>query len=258
MKTYRIVLTALFVLLTPAIATAITNIENERLKEPEEGLTGQMEFAAKGASGNTDKEEYGLGGKLLFKQHNDLLLLIGSKDFGKNDDVKNVDKSFLHARWVHRISPALASEIFSQYQDNEFTRLESRVLTGAGARFTLIKIPEQQLFSTGLGAFYVTERLDLTSGTDQEHYWRFNSYAAYKSKINEQVSLLATAYYQPRIGDFSDYNILMDASLLVKMNNRLKLRLAYGLRHDSEPPQDTDLDIDETDTEYNISLVYQF
>lgn len=242
-------------------AYAITNIESQRLKPIPEGLSGQFEFAFDGKSGNTDEEDYGLAGRINVKREQNLWFVIATKEYGEANDVKDTDKSFLHGRWVHTLDNALAAEAFVQYQENEFTRLLSRYLAGGGMRYTIKQDAKQQL-AAGAGAFYVNEREDLETYEAESDYLRLNSYISYKQELNSHVSLVSTAYYQPRASDFGDYNILWNTALSAKLSEQLALKLSFNATHDSEPPSNNEaeppVDVDKTDLEYSLSVVYDF
>lgn len=252
----------LIALSAPAVCDAITNIEDARVAPPKNGWSGLLEISADGSNGNTNKEEYGAAAKLTYKQAKNTGLLILSKSYGKTEEVKNEDNQFYHIRWMHSLSTSLSSELFAQYQDDEFTRLTSRVLLGGGARFQLISIPDRQMVTAGLGAFRIKEKYDLQTYEDVDLYWRYNAYLTFKQKLNGNVSFASTTYYQPRTDNHSDYRILLDASITTKMTEALALKIKYSLRHDSEPAENPDADpailLDKTDTDYSVSLNYSF
>ena len=243
-------------------AVAITNIESQRIKPIPEGLSGKVEFQFDGKSGNSKEEDYAISGRLNVKKAQDLWFLIASHEYDKANGNKDVDKSFAHGRWVHRYSPVWAGEAFAQYQDNEFTRLVSRYLGGAGARYTVLDEADKLNLALGAGAFYVKEREDLSTYETNEDYLRFNTYLSYKQQINDQVSIISTAYYQPKASDFDDYNVLWNTSLITNLSESLKLKLAFNISHDSLPPEnpaaEPPIDIDSTDAEYSASITYEF
>ena len=80
--------------------------------------------------------------------------------------------------------------------------------------------------------------------------------------MNEQVNWFATAYFQPAFGDADNHRALLDTGLKVRLNGHLSLRLAYNLRHNSEPPQNLlatpVIDREKTNTQYTTSLRYEF
>lgn len=243
-------------------ALAITNIESQRLNPIPEGLSGQVEFQFDGKSGNSEEEDYALNGRLNLKRQQDLWFMIASHEYDKSNGNKDTDKSFAHGRWVHHYSSTWAGEAFVQYQDNQFTRLLSRYLVGTGARYTMLDGDDKFNLALGAGAFYVREREDLSTYEANTDYLRLNSYVSYKQQLNEQVSIVSTAYYQPKASEFDDYNILWNTSLISKLSTNLKLKLAFVISHDSEPPKNPKanppIDVESTDSEYSVSIIYEF
>ncbi|MCG8312300.1 MAG: DUF481 domain-containing protein [Pseudomonadales bacterium] len=243
-------------------ANAITNIENQRFKPLPEGNSGSFEFTIDGQSGNSDEQDYGIAGRFNHKKGDDLYFLIATKDYGKSNDLKDTDKSFIHGRWVHKLDEELSSEAFVQYQEDEFTRLLSRYLTGGGVRYRLFNEPKVKSLAIGAGAFYVFETEDFDTFENKQDYLRLNSYASYKHQFNDHVGLVATAYFQPRASQFSDYNVLLNTSLISQLTEQLQLKVALKVSHDSKPPKNDDVDppisVKETDTEYSASIVYDF
>ncbi|MCG8668434.1 MAG: DUF481 domain-containing protein [Pseudomonadales bacterium] len=243
-------------------ANAITNIESQRLAPLDQGLSGHVELTIDGKSGNSEEEDYGLSARVNHLNESDLFFVIASKEYGTSNDTKDTDNNFVHGRWVHDLGDRWATEAFVQYQDDEFTRLLSRYLAGGGARWEAINIPNLKQLTFGAGAFYVTEKQDFSTYEDEQDYLRINSYASYKHQLNDNVSVSCTAYYQPRASKLSDYNLLVNAAMSAKLSEQLKLRLAFKVTHDSEPPKNLDsnppIDIESTDTEYAASFIYEF
>ncbi|OUS29981.1 hypothetical protein A9Q99_07960 [Gammaproteobacteria bacterium 45_16_T64] len=254
--TVNFLLTALLTL--PTAALAISNIESERLEPTPEGLSGQLEAAIENKSGNSDTEDSSYGGKVTYKQSPQQWLFIIAKEYGKSNEVKSKDNQFAHLRWSYDLTPVLSAELFTQYQDDDFTRLTSRVLLGGGGRFNLPYSNNELKLAVGIGGFHVKEKYELNTYNSSDKYWRANTYLSYTHAVNPQVLFVATGYYQPRIQDAADTQVLFNANAIIKMNDSLKLKLSYSLRHDSKPPEDDGLEIEETDKEQKISIVYQF
>jgi len=66
-----------------------------------------------------------------------------------------------------------------------------------------------------------------------------------KRQLNDQVRLNSTTYYQPAFKDTSDYRLLEQASMLVKMAKGLDFKLSLDITFDSNPP-------DRTETGYGL------
>ncbi len=250
-------LTLLFASIFPLPASAIVNVENMRVGQGEPGLSGNLDLSISGKRGNTDKDEYGIDARIQNNIDKMTNFVVASYDYGEASNVTNTNKTFIHARHVRQFQPRRAWEAFIQAEENEFSRLSFRGLIGAGLRLTLAETQEQLGLYFGAGAFWSRETLDQRTGlTDHgtESFGRANLYLVYKHKLNKQLSLVSTTYYQPRLSESSDFRGLEQAGLAVKMTNSLSIKLSLDIAHDSHPPQS----IDKTDSSYNTRLSYQF
>lgn len=240
-----------------APATAIVNMEEMRIGPAESGFSGSLDLHASGKNGNTEKQDYGLDSRLQWQSDNTTDFIVLSYDYGESNEQRSSNASFVHARHVAQYRPKRAWEAYAQLEQDEFTRLSYRGLLGAGLRFTLAEEADRIGLYLGIGAYTTRETLERRSGlTDHgsDSYERASLYLAYKHRLNEQVSLLSTTFYQPRLDDTSDYRALEQAALQVKMTERLSLKLSLDISHDSRPPQT----IKETDVGYFSGISFRF
>ena len=237
-------------------ASAIVNVENMRVGPAQPGLSANIDLSISGKRGNTDKDEYSLGTRIQSTSEMVTDFIVASYDYGEASDITNTNKIFTHARHVKQFQPRRAWEVFAQAEENEFARLSFRGLLGVGLRFTLAETPERIGLYLGTGAFWSRETLDRQTGLSDygtESFGRANLYLVYKHRLNNQLSLVSTTYYQPRLSDSADFRALEQAGLAVKMTDNLSLKLSLDIAHDSRPQS-----IDKTDSSYNTSLSYQF
>jgi len=238
-------------------AHAIVNIESLRTGEPPEGYSGAVNVAVDGQSGNTDKLGVNAGTRLQWHGGAVTNFAILRYTYGETSGVEDTNKLFSHARHIRQVTDSTAYEGFIQAERNVFNRLSFRGLIGGGMRLKLSETPDVKSLHLGLGAFFSRETLEkkpgLTDGGSQ-NIWRFSSYLNYVHRLNDHVRILSTTYYQPAMGDFSDYRLLEEATLSVKMNDYLALNLSLDLTHDSKPPQA----VKKTDTVYSTGIEYSF
>lgn len=238
-------------------AHAIVNIESLRVGEPPQGYSGAVNLSVDGESGNTDKFGANLGARLQWHGGAITNFAIFRYAYDETSGIQDTNKLFFHARHIHQVSAKTAYEGFFQAQRNKFARLSFRGLIGGGTRLTLEEKPDVKSLHLGLGGFFSREILENRPGTTDgggQNLWRINSYLNYLHHLNDQVSVLSTTYYQPAIDDFSDYRLLEDAALNVKMTNTLSLNLSLELTHDSKPPQD----VKKTDITYSTGIQFSF
>lgn len=241
---------------------AISNIENERPNLPEQGLSGSLKIGLNGKTGNQEERSHEGAAKIVYRLNNEIFIALMEKDYGSTLGVKTTDRDFLHARWVHLLNTRWATEGFAQWEKDEFDNLNSRVLGGGGGRYIVAQKQDVYSFALGLGAFYEIEKQNLVSHQETNKLWRLNSYYTYKHQINENVAFANTTYYQPSTNDFSDFRVLFDAGISVKLSNSLQLQFNYRLTHDSEPAKNLlvspVIDNYKTNTEYTTAISYKF
>lgn len=252
-----------FLLLVQVLpALAISNIESERISLPQEGLSGGIKLGLDGKTGNQKQQSYEGSLKGVYRDSNEIFMALLAKEYGSTRDVKDTDTRFVHGRWTHMFTDKWAMEVFTQWEENEFDNLTSRVLAGSGGRHTLAQRENVYQFAIGLGAFREYEKLNLQTYKEENRLWRVNSYYSYQHQINEQVMLSSVTYYQPATESSSDYRVLSDIGFLVKLSNSLKFSVNYRLTYDSLPAKnlqaDPPIDNHQTNTEYKTALVYSF
>lgn len=252
----RCLLTALSLGWTVA-AHAIVNVESLEVGEPPQGYSGAVNLSVDGASGNTDKLSTNLGARLQWHGGAITNFAIFRYAYAESSGIQDTNKLLFHVRHIHQVSAQTAYEGFIQAEHDKFARLLFRGLIGGGTRLTLVEKPGVKSLHLGLGGFFSREILESRPGTTDgggQNLWRINSYLNYLHHLNGQVSVLSTTYYQPRVDDFSDYRLLEDAALNVKMTDTLSINLSLQLTHDSKPPQD----VKKTDVTYSTGIQFSF
>ena len=64
---------------------------------------------------------------------------------------------------------------------------------------------------------------------------RNSIYASFKLKLKDNISIVSTNYYQPRMDMFSDFRILSETSLLFTIIKNLKFTTSFSYLFDSFP-----------------------
>jgi|GEM_PF-650230 len=241
---------------------AISNVEADKPRLPSEGFSGALGLSAEGKKGNQEKQAYSGSSRFNYRQEDTLVLLLLAQDYGSKNNVRDDRSQFAHLRWTNLLSEKLASEVFTQWETEEFDYLKSRQLTGAGLRYFVGYKPDAYLCALGLGAFREKEVNDLITYVDEQKLSRMNAYYSLKFQLNNQLSLVNTIYAQPNLADFSDYRILFDLTLSTKVTDSIAFTLAYRLRHDSQPAQNLaatpPIVNHASNMEYKSGLTYSF
>jgi len=257
-RTWHVAVVVPFSLLASPAAHAIVNIEDMHGDAVPEGFSGKIALDAGGERGNSDRSSLGTGARTQWKYGRTLDFIVFNYNSGQTNGQRDVNNGFVHARHIDQVTPVTAWEAFTQASQNEFQRLSYRGLIGGGGRFTLYRsVDRQSEFLVGTGAFYEREKLDDEAGTTDagiETTTRANLYIVFNYRLNDHVRLQSTTYYQPSFSNIDDFRGLEQATLLVKLADRLDLKLQVDAAYDSRPPQL----VERGDLVYRTGLEYRF
>lgn len=238
-------------------ASAIVSMDDIHLGSTQEGFASKANFAINGASGNTNQMRSELGTHVQWYQQGITTYLLFNYRYGESGGQSDTGKAFVHARHIRPHSPLWDWELFTQAEHDKFTRLSLRTLVGTGIRLNLVEQPTNTRAFLGMGGFYAEEILEAenTSEADIEsQFVRGNIYAIIQYKINPQLSFMSTTYYQPNIENDSDYRLLEEATLRVKVANTINIKLSLEYSFDNLPP----LGVEKRDMIYQSGFEYHF
>lgn len=219
------------------------------------GFSGNLEGSLSLSKGNVDLLDLGGAVRLQYqtlypqadeqdkeapRQVSQQAFIQSSAQFSQTNGEDIVNQAFVHTRWTGMWRPRLGSEIFLQYQFNEFLRLKVRALAGAGVRADLIHTKPLMLW---IGSGYMLEFTELTSiatSTDPpntlEHRWT-NYVNLRLALLKDRLFVQNTIYAQPRFDKFSDVRILEDFGVLAQVSESFGIGTKLTVLHDSAPPQ---------------------
>lgn len=240
------------VLALPLAAAAYESVESDTINTPDQGGHGSISAVLDGRSGNTDRENYTVGGRVDYRsRETDMFALVEhSHATALTPEQEVEDSSWAHAHYRDEFKHALAAEAFVDARKDDFQLLDSRTQLGIGARFTLNYEQDVRAVYAGFGVLHEWED---QAGQD-DHYWRLNPYFTYKRQINEQLRLLTNLAYQPSLDDSDDYLIAGEVAVLVKLTTHVDLKLGARWQYDGEAPTGIESD----DTRYVTSLKLHF
>lgn len=225
-------LALLFFTLNLPQAHSFMNIESLRNLE-KQGLVGSLGLRISGATGNTDKITGSVSTSNGYLSDEREILAMASYRYGQSRGEKDTNAGSVHLRHTRHYSDIPDIEIFTQWQFDEFAKLNSRPLAGFGLRKSLIK-KENQFLYLGLGAFY--ERQDREDSADKNST-RINSYISYLNRVNKNVEASVVLYYQPDATETEDARVNADAGLEFALSKATTFSTSMGLTYDSRPPQ---------------------
>jgi len=233
-----------FVLFTISVfiynnSIAQINTERYRLDSDSIGITGIVDVEVTAITGNTDFQFIHLGGRLNYNWGESYTFLVADGGFGWDEGESIFDQALLHFRHVHSLNDFIQAEGFIQTDFNKKRLLTERELIGGGFRFKIFNSGE---FKIRLGTTYFFEHesydVPLNSMHGSSLYAnRLSTYLTFEYEIKEDVKLVVVNYYQPQIGNWEDYRIISDNSLIVSISSYVDLKVGFNLRYDSRPAE---------------------
>lgn len=228
---------ALFAVFSVSTSAQIVNVQPLMRKENPDGFTLHVKGAFEWTTGSTQllKVNLGLAGRYISGKH----LVLGIADGGYAEESANrfISKTFEHLRYRYRFMKWFGMEAFTQYQYDEFRRIDLRFLGGLGPRFVPFS---NDILEISIGSAYMYEFNRNAAGSypdsSQENYYhRWSNYMNIDLDIAKNLSFFATVYIQPDLQDFSNYRLLNENTLTIKINSWFSIALHGTITYDSRP-----------------------
>ena len=229
----RIFLVILLFYLYSSANGQIINVENARIQSDTTGWMGSV-GALLSLTKNT--EEIFLvqfNAHLQYKTKKDLFLILGNYGFLSGSSQNLINNSFIHLRYNRKLNKILRLEFFSQVLQNPVTKIDYRILTGAGPRFKLAEKKKFRLYAASL-VMHEYER-ELNEEKTIHNDIRSSSYISFSFQPNENTEMVNTVFYQPLFSYLNDYRILDQFKFSVKAGKKLALTFNVNYLYDNKP-----------------------
>ena len=138
-----------------------------------------------------------------------------------------------HLRYNKKVNEWLRWEFFGQFQNNDITQIDSRILAGTGPRFKLMKLPTFRLYAAIL--FMYEREKEATIPIVRHSDVRNSSYISFTWLPKDYLEMISTTYFQPRLSQFNDFRILNQISFKVKATPHFSLSVKWNYLHDKAP-----------------------
>ncbi|MCK6544485.1 DUF481 domain-containing protein [Myxococcota bacterium] len=240
-------------------STALANPVNAEVLRPNpfrEGWSGGVDGSLALSRGNVELLDLGGAARVQYQTLHALppgddagparvpfvdqrVFLAVSARFAERAGTAFLNQGFAHLRWTSMWHARVGSDVFAQYQFNEFQRLGVRAIAGLGARFELVHAPVFMAWA-GTGYMFEHDRIDVLAGAPDdpesfEHRW--TSYlTARLALFDARLLLQNTLYHQPRLDALDDVRVLEELEVLAKVSDAFALGVTTSLMHDSAPP----------------------
>ena len=233
------------------IAYAIVDVESLRDRAGNEtGYSSSGNLQASGASGNSDRADVSFSALLQYLGNGFSNLFVIGSEYGETSGNRSADEQLIHLRHTRVLTKRSDWEVFSQLQQNEFTRLEERTLLGSGIRLGFGDNSDPRLY-LGLGAFYESTRNENESAREMG---RSNIYVSHRKKTSKDISFITTAYLQNKLDDPDDQRAIGSFSMSIPATENLDFTISVNLEHDSRSP----IGVEKTDWTYKTGFGWKF
>lgn len=233
------------------IAYAIVDVESLRNRAGNEtGYSSSGNLQASGASGNSDRADVSFSALLQYLGNGFSNLFVIGSEYGETSGNRSADEQLIHLRHTRVLTKRSDWEVFSQLQQNEFTRLEERTLLGSGIRLGFGDNSDPRLY-LGLGAFYESTRNENESAREMG---RSNIYVSHRKKTSKDISFITTAYLQNKLDDPDDQRAIGSFSMSIPATENLDFTISVNVEHDSRSP----IGVEKTDWTYKTGFGWKF
>lgn len=233
------------------IAYAIVDVESLRNRAGNEtGYSSSGNLQASGASGNSDRADVSFSALLQYLGNGFSNLFVIGSEYGETSGNRSADEQLIHLRHTRVLTKRSDWEVFSQLQQNEFTRLEERTLLGSGIRLGFGDNLDSRLY-LGLGAFYESTRNENESAREMG---RSNIYVSHRKITSKDISFTTTAYLQNKLDDPDDQRAIGSFSMSIPATENLDFTISVNVEHDSRSP----IGVEKTDWTYKTGFGWKF
>lgn len=151
-----------------------------------------------------------------------------------------VSQVFAHARWTAMWHPRFGSDVFVQYQTNQFLRQQARAVGGPGVRVEAVRTSHFAVWG-GSAVMLEYDRLSPREGSTEpldQLELRWSNYLTLRLALFEGRLLAQnTTYAQPRFDAFDDLRFLNETELMAKVVDLLMVGATVSVLHDTRPPE---------------------
>jgi len=243
-------------LLTPFTANATVNVEEIRLSPGENGFSGELDIGGSVKTGNVEYFDASVGVGAAYRSGANTAFVIADRSYAAKrsgsdldtgsiglllqEDARYDNEASVHIRYNREFNEKFAGEVFGQLEFDEFLRIDLRRLAGVGGRFGLVQSDTTSVHA-GIGYMLEEENYDpeevIESDLQQLAHRATSYFTLVHANEAETTEVNFTAYFQPRLTDFTDYRFITDAEVEFALTERIALELGLTVRMDSDPPQ---------------------
>jgi hypothetical protein len=181
-------------------------------------------------------------------------LLYNNLSFQKLEGESFVNKGTQHLRYNRKITNKTKVEAFVQTQYDAISKIDLRLLIGAGPRFKLSNNDNHYRIYLGTLVMYEHEKTTGISEGIIEKKFRLSSYLSLNFYPTETISIVSTTYYQPKLESLKDFRMLSNTTIVFKIIEKLSFTANFDYSFDAFPVEG----IPKAQYELTNGLLYEF
>ncbi len=231
---YKLI-TILIVMNCSSYAQQVIHIENQTLAGVGDGFAGNISIQANFIQNINDIFQTFNTMQLSYIRDKNSVISLTNQNLNVLNGNRIVNDGFQHFRYNRKITKLLTFEAFTQAQYNEIIKIKMRTLNGLGPRFN---VRNRDTSDTRLliGVLYMYEYEEETEKNIINRAHRLSNYVSFGFKIGKYATFDIIAYVQPDILYWSDFRTSIEATIDLRISERLSFRMLHNYFYDTRPP----------------------
>jgi len=249
----RIYIVALLMVICCTTNAQIVNVESLRKVADTSGWSGFVSLDLSLIKNRRDIFKIANRTHVQYSAGKHLLLFINDLNIQQLDDEKFVNRGIQHLRYNYKFHPRIAWEAFVQTQFDPVSNINIRALAGTGTRFKVLPSKKHRFYLGTLLMYEYEETEEMEMEVINSDI-RGSMYVSVNLYPSDNISIISTSYYQPRVDAIRDYRISNETSIVFTIFKDLRFKSTFTLLFDSFPA----MDIPDTQYEWTNGLAYTF
>jgi len=233
----------------------VINVESLRKPSDSTKWSGSVSFDVSLIKNTADIFRIANKAHVQYNYKKNLWLFVNDLNFQKVEGNSLVNRGTQHLRFNRKLNPMLKWEIFAQAQYDAISEIDFRGLVGTGPRFKLSKNDDYRFYLGTLIMYEYEEATNVVMGDRIRRDFRGSAYLSFSLYPTENLSIISTSYYQPRIDKLGDYRLSSNSSILFQIMKNLAFKTNFNFFYDAFPVSPA---IPKTQYELTNGILYSF
>jgi hypothetical protein len=211
----------------------VINIESKRFLNDTDGWVGNSDFVLSIVKNTQQIISFSNTTRIQYQENKHKFLFLNDIGFVKAGNINFVNAGYQHLRYNIKLQNRITMEAFVQTQYNPILKLDFRFLYGVGPRFKLIKQKNIRIYAAGL---FMYEHDIIKNEPLPQQASRASLYISSTFISKQNFELTSTSFYQPKIGEASDFRFANDTSLEFLINKHINFKTSINILYDTKQP----------------------